>query len=136
MRFSFLGGAVFAVAAATALWSCGGGSMNASPTSPSVPSAVTTVNVVGQNGAQSFSPNPSTAVQGDMVSWHNSDNTTHHIVLNDGSLDTGDIAPGASSAALRLATNGANYHCTIHPTMVGSINTTTGPPPPCTGPYC
>ncbi len=136
MRFSWLSGSVFAVAAATALWSCGSGSMASSPTSPTGSPAATTINVIGQNGAKSFSPNPSTVGQGDMVSWHNSDNTTHHIVLNDGSLDTGDIAPGASSAALRLATNGANYHCTIHPAMVGSINATTGAPPPCTGPYC
>ena len=90
----------------------------------------------GQRGAQSFSPNPASVNQGDMVIWHNSDNATHHIVLNDGSLDTGDIAPGASSAALRLAANGANYHCTIHPTMVGSINAATGAPPPCQGAYC
>ena len=143
MRFSLLSGTVLVVAGAVTLWGCGSGSMNASPTSPSgspaAPggsSASTIVNVLGQNGARSFSPNPSTINQGDMVSWHNSDRTTHHIVLNDGSLDTGDIAPGASSAALRLATNGANYHCTIHPDMVGSINATTGAPPPCTGPYC
>lgn len=141
MRFSLLGSAVFAVAAATAAWSCGSGSIAAGPTSPSftapiVSSAPATINVIGQNGARSFSPNPSTASQGDMVSWHNSDNTTHHIVFNDGSLDTGDIVPGASSTALKLPTNGANYHCTIHPTMVGSINATIGTPPICTGPYC
>jgi len=41
----------------------------------------------------------------------------------------------ASSPALRLATDGANYHCTIHPTMVGSINASSGEPPPCTD-YC
>ena len=136
MRFSLLSGTTFAVAGALALWGCSSGSMGASPTSPSGSTTATTVNVIGQNGARSFSPNPSTVSQGDMVSWHNSDNTTHHIVFNDGSLDTGDIAPGASSAALRLATNGANYHCTIHPDMVGSINATTSAPPACNGPYC
>jgi len=91
---------------------------------------------MGQRGAQSFSPNPATVSQGDTVAWHNTDNTTHRIVLNDGSLDTGDLAPGATSTSMRLATNGANYHCTIHPTMVGSINSSTGAPPPCTGAYC
>ena len=135
MRFSLLTGTVFSIAGAVALWGCGS-SMGATPTSPSGSTTATTVNVIGQNGAQSFSPNPSTVSQGDMVSWHNSDNATHHIVFNDGSLDTGDIAPGASSAALRLGTNGANYHCTIHPDMVGSINATTGAPPACNGPYC
>ena len=135
MRSPVLIGAAIAVAAAAALWSCGGGSSGASPTSPSG-SSTATVNIMGQNGAKSFSPNPASVNQGDMVIWHNTDSTMHHIVLNDGSLDTGDIAPGASSAALRLAANGTNYHCTIHPTMVGSINMATGAPPPCQGAYC
>jgi plastocyanin len=134
MRFSLLGGAALAVAAAAAMWSCGGGSSN--PTSPGPATSSATVNIMGQLGARSFSPNPASVNQGSMVVWHNSDNVTHHIVLNDGSLDTGDIAPGGSSAALQLAANGANYHCMIHPSMVGSINMATGTPPPCQGPYC
>jgi plastocyanin len=64
------------------------------------------------------------------------DNKVHHIVLNDGSLDSGDIAPGATSAALKLGADGANYHCTIHPGMVGSIKKSDGAPPACDGPYC
>lgn len=136
MRFSLLGGAAFAVAAAAAMWSCSGSSSSSNPMSPGTMTSSATVNIMGQLGAQSFSPNPASVNQGSMVIWHNSDNTTHHIVLNDGSLDTGDIAPGASSAALSMATNGANYHCMIHPTMVGSINAATGAPPPCQGPYC
>ena len=136
MRFSLLGGAAFAVAASAAMWSCSGSSSSSNPMSPGTMTSSATVNIMGQLGAQSFSPNPASVNQGSMVIWHNSDNTTHHIVLNDGSLDTGDIAPSASSAALSMATNGANYHCMIHPTMVGSINAATGAPPPCQGPYC
>jgi plastocyanin len=70
------------------------------------------------------------------MAWKNTDSVTHHIVMNDGSKDTGDIPPGGTSAALTLATNGGNYHCTIHPGMVGSINSSTGAPPPCSGAYC
>jgi plastocyanin len=136
MRFSLLGGVAVAMAAAVAMWSCGGSSSSSNPMSPGAMPSSATVNIMGQLGAQSFSPNPASVNQGSMVIWHNSDNTTHHIVMNDGSLDTGDIAPGGSSAALQLATNGANYHCTIHPTMVGSINAAAGVPPPCQGPYC
>ena len=141
MRFSVLVGAALAVAAAAAMWSCGGSSSNptspgATTSSPGATASSATVNIMGQLGAQSFSPNPASVNQGAMVVWHNSDNVTHHIVLNDGSLDTGNIAPGGSSAALQLAVNGANYHCTIHPTMVGSINAATGAPPPCQVPYC
>ena len=136
MRTSSL---VAVVVVALASWSCGGsGGSSSSPTAPAPPSpaAVTTISIQANNGSKSFSPNPGTVVQGNMVVWQNSDSQTHHIVLNDGSLDTGDIAPGQSSPALRLAANGARYHCTIHPTMVGSINSSGGEPPPCSGDYC
>src|SRR5713101_9253565 len=130
MRSSLVVGSIVVAVAA---WGCGGGS-SVGTTAPSSSGSTTTINVLfsnglGNNGAQSFSPNPSSVSQGAMVTWHNSDSTTHHIVLNDGSLDTGDIAPGASSPAKQLNVNGANYHCTIHPTMVGSINVTTNPSP-------
>jgi plastocyanin len=125
---------VIAVAAAAAIWACGGG--YTSPSSMPGGASATIINIVGHNGAQSFSPNPASVRQGDMVVWHNADNLPHHIVLNDSSLDTGDIPPGASSSAQRLAVNGANYHCTIHPTEIGGINAASGAPPPCQGPYC
>ena len=112
-----------------------GGSANPPPPTAAPPPAASTISILGEMGAQSFSPNPASVRQGEMLLWRNTDSVVHHIVLNDGSLDSGDIAPGASSAALRLATDGANYHCTIHPTMVGSINASSGEPPPCTG-YC
>jgi plastocyanin len=139
MRTSSL---VAAAVVALASWSCGGGSSGnpAAPPAPPAPTpapaTVTTINIQSNNGAKSFAPNPGTVIQGNMVIWQNSDTQTHHIVLNDGTLDTGDIAPGKSSAALRLAANGARYHCTIHPTMVGSINSSAGEPPPCSGDYC
>jgi hypothetical protein len=56
--------------------------------------------------------------------------------MNDGSLDTGDIAPGQTSAAVMMTNNGGNYHCTIHPAMIGSIKASSGAPPPCQGAYC
>ena len=137
MRSSLLAASIVV---ALATWHCGGSS--GSPTggggtpTPPAPAGTSTISILGQRGAQSFSPNPASVSQGGMFVWRNTDNVVHHIVLNDGSLDAGDIAPGASSPALRLSTDGANYHCTIHPTMVGSINRSTGEPPPCTGTYC
>jgi plastocyanin len=106
---------------------CSGSNSNGSTNSPVAPSPVTsngvvTINVVAINGAQSFSPNPATLPAGQMVVWHNVNNTTHRVVLNDGSLDTGDLAPGASSQPMALGAAGAPYHCSIHPEMIGSIN--------------
>jgi plastocyanin len=101
------------------------------PTPPSPPSVATpappttgdvvTIDVVFENGAQSFSPNPATLAPGQMVVWHNIDRVTHRVVLNNGSLDTGDLGPGASSRPMRINTVGP-YHCSIHPSMVGTIN--------------
>jgi plastocyanin len=101
---------------------CGSsGSLSGTPSGPTaVPPNAITINVVGINGAQSFSPNPATISADQTVVWHNVDRVTHRVVLNDGELDTGDIAPGASSAAMLLIAPGA-YHCSIHPPMIGSI---------------
>jgi plastocyanin len=80
-----------------------------------------TINVVRESGAQSFSPNPATLPAGQMVVWHNVDGVTHRVVLNNGSLDTGDLAPGASSQPMAINTGNAPYHCSIHPSMVGTV---------------
>ena len=106
-----------------ALWACGGTS-SSSPTSPTgtsaPPAGATVIDVVRENGAQSFSPNPATVPAGQMVVWHNVDTVTHRVVLNDGTLDTGNIGPGGFSAPMTLRAVGP-YHCSIHPSMVGTI---------------
>jgi plastocyanin len=93
------------------------------------------ITIVGINGAMSFSPNPATLPAGQMVVWHNSDSITHRVVLNDGSLDTGDIAGGASSQAMSINTSGGPYHCSIHPVMVGTIAVAASTPPAPGGGY-
>jgi len=125
MRGFVMVGAVVAVG--LGMWGCGGSYFrgnSGNPNSPMPPSAagVVTVNVVAINGAQSFSPNPATLPAGQMIVWHNVDNVTHHVVLNDGSVDTGDLLPGASSQPMPVEAGGGPYHCAIHPVMVGSIN--------------
>jgi plastocyanin len=129
---------------AIGLWGCSGngyssgGPNPSSPTPPSGDSSVVTINVVAINGAQSFSPNPATVPTGQAVVWRNVDSVTHHVVLNDRSVDTGDLAPGTSSQPMTIAgTGNGQYHCSIHPEMVGSINqATAAAPPPCVGQYC
>jgi plastocyanin len=119
---------------------CGGGSSNpGSPSSqpPSSPPPTTaTIDVVGQNGTQAFSPNPAN-FGGQMVVFRNTHNVPHRVVLNDGSVDTGDIAPGATSRAVQMPSAGTNYHCSLHPGMIGSVaGAGGGEPPPCDGIYC
>jgi plastocyanin len=72
-----------------------------------------------------------------MVVFRNTHNVPHRVVLNDGSLDTGDIAPGATSRAVQMPAAGTNYHCSLHPGMIGSVATAMGgAPPACDGEYC
>ena len=130
------------VALGLGVWGCtgnpysSGSSANPSAPTPSTPGIVT-INVVAINGAQSFSPNPASLPAGQMVVWHNVDNTTHRVVLNDRSVDTGDLAPGAASQPIAISAAGGQYHCSIHPVMVGSVNqNTSNPAAPCQGAYC
>jgi len=126
-----------------AVFGCGGGggsSSAATPSAPSTPSAAAaaqaTITIVGQNGKQAFTPNPAT-FGGQQVVFKNNDNVTHRVVLNDGSIDTGDIAPGAISRAVAMPSSGTNYHCAIHLGMIGGVDgASSSEPPPCTGPYC
>lgn len=124
--------AILAVAVATS--SCSGGS-SASPTpaspsptpaTPSTPSSVT-VSIVGINGNKSYTPNP-VQTGGQALVFKNSDAATHHVVMDDGSMDFGLLAAGASTTAKTVG-NGGNFHCTIHPSMVGSINGAVAPDP-------
>jgi plastocyanin len=72
-----------------------------------------------------------------MVVFRNADTVTHRVRLNDLSIDTGDIAPGAISSAVQMPASGANYHCSIHPDMIGALSAAAGgPAPPCEGIYC
>jgi plastocyanin len=83
--------------------------------------ATTTISIVGSSGSGAFNPNPVTIAAGDSVVWTNNDATIHHIVLDDGSYDSGTLLPGTTSPAAAVAGGGAAYHCVIHPSMTGTI---------------
>jgi plastocyanin len=137
MKSSVIHGAL--VAAVLAMVACG--SSGGTTTTPTpVPSGVvssnaTQINILGERGGNSFTPNPAPSGL-TTVQFMNTDGETHHIVANDGSFDSGNIAPGQASPVLSLTTDGTNYHCSIHPTMIGSMDATDGAPPPCRGAYC
>ena len=129
------------VAMGFSVWACGSGYASGTGGNPNTPTpaiaGVVTISVVAENGAQSFSPNPATLPPGQMVVWHNVDTITHRVVLDDRSVDTGDLAPGASSEPLAIAAAAGQYHCSIHPAMIGSVNQNTANVPGiCEGPYC
>ena len=141
-------GAAIAFVGALALWSCGGGG-SSTPTAPTAsnppapapappPAGPSTVNVtiVSSSGNTAFSPNPIKANSGDTVMFVNRDTQMHHIVIDSGS-DLQQVAPGATSRGFTVTSaSPVNFHCSLHSSMVGSINGAAPPePPPCNDPY-
>ena len=97
------------------------GPTNPAPAAGAPTPASIIVGIISYFGQGSFNPNPITANVGDAIVFTNNDAREHHIVLDDGT-DVGDVMPGMSTAPLTLASPTASFHCTIHPTMVGTIN--------------
>jgi plastocyanin len=143
MQSRLLAGVVVASFGALTLWGCGGGGGGggSTPTAPSGPPAppantTVTVSVVSSVGNTAYQPNPVRAAAGDTVMFRNNDSVVHRIVMDDGSADLGDVAPGATSRGFTVrSSNGLRFHCSIHPSMVGSINEERAPEPPCIDSY-
>jgi plastocyanin len=132
----------FVGAAALVVASCGGGGSPASPSSGGNggggQASTVTVTITGQGGRLAFSPNPATVQPGQLVAFKNNDSVAHRVVLDDLSVQTPEIAPGATSAPVAMGVSGSKtYHCSIHPGMVGGFNGAEAEPPPgCNQAYC
>ena len=141
MRVSLLSGTAFALGGALLMWSCGGRIIESGGAEHSARRRrrrTVTVTISSAVGASSFSPNPVPATTGDTIAFKNNDTAnTHHIVMDDGSADLGNLAPGQTSQTITVKGAG-NFHCATHPWMVGAINQPVPDAPPCTaGPgYC
>lgn len=70
---------------------------------------------------------------GGTVSWINDDAVAHTVTADDGSFDSGPLAPGQSFTHAFPVAGTVAYHCKIHATMKGAIvvgNATTPPTSP------
>jgi len=72
-------------------------------------------------GSNAYSPDTITVVIGvnNTVSWTNNDNVDH--TATGPGFDTGIIAPGSSANHTFTTPGTFSYHCSIHPTMVGTV---------------
>jgi plastocyanin len=119
LRMGFLAGLLGLIAGCGSSYSSPSG-----PTPPASPAVGTPVAVV--SGASTltttaYAPNPITISVGGTATWTNSDSTPHTSTGNDGSWNSGAIAPGASFSRTFAAAGSFPYHCTIHPGMVGTV---------------
>ena len=88
-------------------------------------------------GMAAFSPNPITislaSMTGGVVKWTNNDQTsgvyggtgtTHNITADDAGYTSGNLAPGATFQRTFTVAGSYAYHCSIHPTMKGTVTVT------------
>jgi plastocyanin len=110
-----------------ALAACGGSSTPTASNSPSPstapgnPAADVVITINGMSGASSYSPNPAAVKVGQTVAWKNGDSIAH--TATGASFDTGSIGPGATSKTITFSAAGnVDYHCSFHPSMVGTLS--------------
>jgi plastocyanin len=111
-----------------AMGACGSSRTTYSPSPMPTPTPVlvaadVTITINGMLGTGSYSPNPGAVRVGQKVAWRNADSISH--TATGSGFDTGAIAPGQTSAPVTFAAAGSiDYHCSIHPTMVGTLSVT------------
>jgi len=69
-----------------------------------------------------FEPADGVIQPGDTVTWTNEGNHPHTVTADDGSFDSGTLQPGQSFSYTFRNPGTVAYHCTIHPSMTGSVS--------------
>ena len=94
------------------------------PATPATPSAAAgggnTITI--KNFA--FTPQTLTVKTGTVVTWVNNDGVTHTIASDAGSpgaFSSDPLSPGASSTFTFSQPGTYSYHCSIHPSMTGTV---------------
>jgi len=117
------------LAISVALAACSGSGQAATPPAPGATTAGSAVcaDSTGTTTVDAtvggFQWGPVSAKVGDVITWTNSDSAPHKLALDDGSCTmSGNIAGSGGKASLVFSAAGTYpFHCTIHPTMKGTI---------------
>jgi plastocyanin len=109
--------AIIAIAAVAACEKTGTGNVNS--VTPAVAQPATTASVTIDGYA--FHPPTLRIEVGTTVKWTNHQNITHTVTANNGSFNSGDIAPGHSFSHMFTSAGKFPYHCMIHPFMHGTV---------------
>jgi plastocyanin len=110
------------VIAAVAVFSCGkSSSYNSGSGSGGNPPPAGAVSIANM----SFSPASLTVYVGTTVTWTNNDAMAHTVTSDGSSFDSGNIAPGGKYSRTFSTAGSFPYHCTIHPTMTGTVTVKT-----------
>jgi plastocyanin len=68
-----------------------------------------------------FDPESVTIKAGESVTWTNQDSASHTVVGDNGEFQSGDLAKGAGFTFTFDKAGTYTYHCSIHPSMKGTV---------------
>ena len=74
-----------------------------------------------------FEPASLLVQAGMIVTWTNLGSGPHTVTADDGSVDSGPLAPGTCCSQPFPAAGLVTYHCAIHPQMRGAVTVTQAP---------
>ena len=86
-----------------------------------------TTTASGAGGAQvvmkntAFDPATVTIKAGESVTWTNEDPMNHTVTADNGEFDSGNLGQGATFSFTFDKAGTYPYHCSIHPTMKGTV---------------
>lgn len=115
-----------------AVASCGGSSSTTTTTASGGGTATTvsgggTVTTAATGGAKvsisgfAFNPATITIKAGESVTWTNADSVDHRPVADNGEFTGPTMANGQSYSFTFTKAGTYKYHCTIHPSMTGTV---------------
>jgi plastocyanin len=114
--------------ATVCLAACGGGTSPGSGTPPAASVGVAGANLgtptikIAATGQLTFDPAMTTAHVGDIIQWSNTGSVEHTITFDSqSSLSDPSLDPGGIWEAKFTTAGTYQYHCSIHPNMVGTI---------------
>ncbi len=106
-----------------ALAGCSGSSGSAAPTAATSQAPAAPAGGAGAVAIKDFAFNPAgtSVAAGSKVTWTNNDTTAHTVTFDDGSADSGNLAPGSTFDHTFATAGTFAYHCTIHSQMHGTV---------------
>lgn len=123
--------ALFLSIAVALLLSCGGGGGGSTPPPPPPTSTVLVTACTGTPaatvvavGTSNWSPGSAAITVNDVVKWTNSTGTAHTVTSTTvpaGGTFNESLPDGAAVCLKFTATGTYNYHCALHPVMLGSV---------------
>jgi plastocyanin len=127
MRPIVRGFAALGIALVLAACSGGGGNVTTAPHSTTAGAApckdsTGTTTVQANVKDRTWTPSTVTAKVGDVITWTNADTVPHAVALDDGSCAMSNTIAGGASKSLSFSVAGSfPFHCSVHPTMKGTI---------------